>query len=136
MYIAINGYDVIDKGSMNDKLYRASLLSGMDVIGKRLVGTPPKVVQSSNSETYTENKTTIYLCLCGETIDPNTLAFVYIHELAHSRTPWWYWGHGNIFRRTFHELLQKAITLGLWSEVNYVKHPQHYCDITISSAIP
>ena len=64
--------------------------------------------------------------------DFNTLVFVNLHELSHLLDR--KWGHGKSFWTGFQFVLQEAVELGLYKEVDYEKHPAKYCGIVIKNS--
>ena len=65
--------------------------------------------------------------------DINTLMFVATHELAHLMTS--SVGHTPQFWENFRRILEEAVTLGLYTKVDYSKEPQSYCGIKITSTV-
>jgi predicted metal-dependent hydrolase len=63
-------------------------------------------------------------------IDPNTLMFVAIHEMAHVATE--SIGHGDEFWENFKFLLEVAAEVGVYSPEDYKKQPQEYCGMRIT----
>jgi len=61
--------------------------------------------------------------------DPNTTAFVLIHELGHIMT--YENGHPPIFWKNMGYLLKKADEIGVYDVVDYSKSPVDYCGVTI-----
>lgn len=66
-------------------------------------------------------------------VDTNVLLYVAIHELAHLMTKGM--GHTDTFWDNFKFLLREAIAIGVYKKVDYARHPQKYCGITISSSV-
>lgn len=109
---------------------------------KRLVGgfNPKKIIETlptSEFTAYTENKgEKIAFCLNSEKnsdhlIDPNTLTFVAIHELAHIASE--SIGHeSKEFWQNFKFLLEQAKEINIIELVDYKKQPKRYCGMTIS----
>ena len=109
---------------------------------KRLVGgfNPKKIIETlptSEFTAYTENKgEKIAFCLNSEKnsdhlIDPNTLTFVAIHELAHIASE--SIGHeSKEFWQNFKFLLEQAKEIDIIELVDYKKQPKRYCGMTIS----
>lgn len=99
---------------------------------------PNKINETKQGERYTSytvNKSAMNLCLRhknkGEDlIDPNTVAFVALHELAHIMTK--SVGHTEEFWKNFKFLLKNAVNLGIYDHVDYSTDPQPYCGITVS----
>ena len=63
-------------------------------------------------------------------IDPNTLLFVAIHELAHVMTN--VEGHKQVFWQNFKFLLVEAKEAGIYVPVDYKKNPEPYCGMDIT----
>ena len=109
---------------------------------KRLVAgfNPKKIIETlptSEFTAYTENKgEKIAFCLNSEKnsdhlIDPNTLTFVAIHELAHIASE--SIGHeSKEFWQNFKFLLEQAKDINIIELVDYKKQPKRYCGMTIS----
>lgn len=109
-------------------------------ITKRLIeGFNPKKIYetlpTSEFTAYSENKgEKLAFCLqknkaSNQFIDPNTLTFVALHELAHIGTK--SIGHTPEFWRTFQFLLQKAEECEIYEPVDYSKKPISYCSMII-----
>ena len=85
---------------------------------------------------YTVNKgDELNICLRNKDesfIDINTIMFVVIHELAHIITP--ETGHTENFWKNMRKLLDKAIELGLYYDVDYSLEPTNYCGMDINSS--
>ena len=62
-------------------------------------------------------------------IDPNTLMYVAIHELAHIATK--EIGHTPNFWRNFKFLLTQAKLINVYNPIDYKNEPQEYCGMTI-----
>lgn len=79
---------------------------------------------------YTENKSTIYVCLkhprTGEKYDMNTLLYVTLHEIAHVITTE-YDEHGPKWQDNFSKLLNRAYRRGIYDPSKPV--PKDYCGI-------
>ena len=92
----------------------------------------------SPDTSYSENKgQKVVVCLRDKTkppeypiIDKNTVMFVMLHEMAHLMTETI--GHTPEFWNNFKRILQDAIHLGIWQEVNYAHRPTPYCGMTIT----
>ena len=108
---------------------------------KRLVdGFNPKRISetlpTSNLTAYSENKgEKIAFCLNttkdeNKLIDINTLTFVAIHELSHIMTK--SIGHEPEFWKNFKFLLENAVKIKIYEEVDYKKEPQGYCGMQIT----
>ncbi len=82
---------------------------------------------------YTEDKTTIYLCLNDENGKPypmNTLLYVALHEISHVLNTKSY-GHDKNFSDIFDKLLCRAARLGVYDPNS--RHPEMYAGVNISS---
>jgi len=108
---------------------------------KRLVKgfNPKKVMETlptSEYTAYSENKgEKLAFCLTkkkneGNMIEPNTLTFVSIHEVAHIMTK--SVGHNKEFWDNFKFLLENAKEIGIYSPVDYAKNPTEYCGMDIT----
>ena len=62
-------------------------------------------------------------------IDINTLTFVALHELTHLMTE--SIGHKQEFWTNFKFMLKNAVSEGLYTPVDYTKHPTDYCGLMI-----
>lgn len=104
-------------------------------------GFNPKTIQetlpTSEYTAYSENKgEKIAFCLdknkSGKDglIDPNTLMFVAIHELAHVASK--SIGHTDEFWRNFKFLLQEAEKINIYVPEDYKKEPKEYCGMEIT----
>tara|TARA_X000001036_G_scaffold204130_1_gene191801 strand:- start:555 stop:1148 length:594 start_codon:yes stop_codon:yes gene_type:complete len=108
---------------------------------KRLVKgfNPKKIMETlptSEYTAYSENKgEKLAFCLTkkkneGNMIEPNTLTFVSIHEVAHIMTK--SVGHNKDFWNNFKFLLENAKEIGIYSPVDYSKNPTEYCGMDIT----
>lgn len=115
----------------------------------------PYINQLNNN--LMENKTTIYetdpnsdltsysvnkgeeLAFClkskktGLLHDLNLLMYVALHEMAHIACP--ETGHGELFKKIFKFLTDKAIDLNIYIKVDYNLQPIEYCGMVLSSSI-
>jgi hypothetical protein len=107
----------------------------------RLVeGYNPKKISetlpTSEFTAFSENKgEKLAFCLNTEKdgdnlIDPNTLTFVAIHELAHIATK--SVGHKDEFWSNFKFLLGEAAKINIYSQTDYKKKPVRYCGMNIT----
>ncbi len=108
---------------------------------KRLVDnfdpqTVKEILPTSEYTAYSENKGE-KLAFCTTTtkkgdklIDPNTLMYVAIHELAHIATK--SIGHTQEFWQNFKFLLQNAVKIKIYNPVNYKKKNKNYCGMKIT----
>lgn len=94
---------------------------------------------SSPHTSYSENKgEKIVLCLRDKMhppypfVDDNTVMFVTLHEMSHLMTA--SNGHTNEFWANFKRLLQDAMKLGIYHQVNYSRNPVDYCGMTITDS--
>ena len=104
-------------------------------------GFNPKTIQetlpTSEYTAYSENKgEKIAFCLDrkkggnGGLIDPNTLMFVAIHELAHVASV--SIGHTDEFWKNFKFLLQEAEKINIYVPEDYKNKPKEYCGMDIT----
>lgn len=108
---------------------------------KRLVDnfdpqTVKEILPTSEYTAYSENKGE-KLAFCTTTtkkgdklIDPNTLMYVAIHELAHIATK--SIGHTQEFWQNFKFLLQNAVKIKIYNPVDYKKKNKNYCGMKIT----
>lgn len=93
---------------------------------------------TADSTSYSENKgEKIVVCLRDKApphklVDENTVMFVILHEMAHLMTTTV--GHTPEFWANFKRILQDAIQVGIYKEVNYTRQPTAYCGMTISDS--
>jgi len=104
-------------------------------------GFNPKTIQetlpTSEFTAYSENKgEKIAFCLDrkksgkGGLIDPNTLMFVAIHEMAHVASE--SVGHTDEFWKNFKFLLIEAEKIDIYKPIDYKSDPQEYCGMDIT----
>jgi hypothetical protein len=92
---------------------------------------------NADSTSYSENKgDKIVVCLRDKVppyklVDTNTVMFVVLHEMAHLMTTTI--GHTPEFWTNFKRILQDAVSVGVYREINYDRSPVQYCGMTISS---
>ena len=98
--------------------------------------TVKEILPTSEYTAYSENKGE-KLAFCTTTtkkgdklIDPNTLMYVAIHELAHIATK--SIGHTQEFWQNFKFLLQNAVKIKIYNPVNYKKKNKAYCGMKIT----
>lgn len=100
---------------------------------------PKKIMETlptSEYTAYSQNKgEKMAFCLNTEKegnqlIDPNTLTFVALHELAHIATK--SIGHKDEFWNNFKFLLGEASKIGIYKQVDYKKKPARYCGTDIN----
>lgn len=68
-----------------------------------------------------------------EFVDKNVVMYVAIHEMAHIMTK--EIGHTDSFWQNFRFLVEEAMSIGVYTKVDYSKDPQDYCGIKIQSSI-
>ena len=96
------------------------------------------VEKSGSSTSYSINKgEKIILCLRSRDVeeklsDLNTIMFVALHEFAHIATT--SIGHTPEFWENFKWILQEAINIGIYREVDYKSKPQDYCGMQITGS--
>ena len=93
---------------------------------------------SSSLTSYSINKgEEISFCLRSKKTkqlhDINLIMYVAIHELSHIACP--VIGHGPIFKMIFKKLLEEAIILGIYTQVDYSINPIEYCGMMLTSSI-
>jgi predicted metal-dependent hydrolase len=92
----------------------------------------------ADSTSYSENKgDKIVVCLRDKAkpyrlVDCNTVMFVILHEMAHLMTTTV--GHTPEFWANFRRILQDAVQIGIYRQVNYAKSPTPYCGMTITDS--
>jgi len=65
----------------------------------------------------------------GELHDENTIMYVILHELAHMVNT--EWGHEKDFWDKFQFLLNEAVSIGIYTPIDYSKKPVKYCGLDI-----
>ena len=91
-----------------------------------------------SSTSYSENKgEKIVVCLRDKKepypfVDDNTVMFVLLHEMAHLMSTTI--GHTPEFWTNFRRMLQDAVAIGIYQNVNYAKSPTPYCGMTITDS--
>jgi len=103
---------------------------------------PKKIVETlptSEYTAYSENKgQKIAFCLNKEKkdnenlIDPNTLMFVALHEMAHVASK--SIGHNTEFWDNFTFLIEEAEEIQIYKPIDYSKQNAGYCGMTITSS--
>uniref|UniRef100_A0A6C0C625 Uncharacterized protein n=1 Tax=viral metagenome TaxID=1070528 RepID=A0A6C0C625_9ZZZZ len=95
-----------------------------------------EILPTSEFTAYSENKGE-KLAFCTTTtkkgdklIDPNTLMFVALHELAHVATK--SIGHTQEFWGNFKFILQNAVEIKIYNPVDYKKKNKNYCGMKIT----
>lgn len=102
----------------------------LDNLVKRLYPLDPIVKDIeffSDNKSYTINKEKTYMCLRdeqGQYYDPNSLTYVLLHEIAHSKCD--EIGHTKKFEELFAELLEEAHKKGLYDP--NIPMPNNYCN--------
>lgn len=100
------------------------------------------ISESSPSSQYTsysvDKGERIVLCIrqkdkLSSFVDMNTILFVAIHELGHLMTD--EIGHTPVFWANFKFLLEEAVTIGIYTKVDYAEKPEKYCGIKIQSTV-
>ena len=109
-------------------------------VARLVEGFNPKKISetlpTSEFTAYSENKgEKLAFCLNTEKngnnlIDPNTLTFVAIHELAHIATK--SVGHKDEFWSNFKFLLGEASKINIYNQTDYKKKPVRYCGMNIT----
>ncbi len=88
-----------------------------------------RVTIQEGDKSYSLDKEEIYLCVrdkkSGKIYDDNMLVYVLLHELAHcvNREDV---GHTQAFHKTFNELLERAIQVGIYNP--NIPHVKDYCE--------
>jgi len=111
--------------------YASSSHPVLDIVRSNFTRLDPSYANIPLSEadsSYTENKSTITLCLknkSGRYYDINTVMYVALHELAHvlSHTH----GHGDEFRQNFADLLRRGAAAGIYDPRQPI--PATYCGV-------
>jgi hypothetical protein len=71
--------------------------------------------------------------ITGKFHNINLLMYVAIHEMAHMACP--ETGHGDLFKKVFLFLTEKAIDMELYIKINYEINNVEYCGMILSSSI-
>lgn len=93
---------------------------------------------TADTTSYSENKgDKIVVCLRDkrpphDLVDENTIMFVILHEMAHLMTTTI--GHTPEFWANFRRILQDAVSVGIYTPVNYNRSPTEYCGMTITDS--
>ena len=97
-----------------------------------------EILPTSEFTAYSENKGE-KLAFCTTTtkkgnklIDPNTLMFVALHELAHIATK--SIGHTKEFWDNFEFLLRESVKDGIYKHIDFNNDPHYYCGIQITDS--
>lgn len=97
--------------------------------------------EGTSSEGYTSYSVNkgerIIVCLrqkeLNEFSDDNVVMYVVIHELAHCAIT--EIGHTQYFWKTFKWFLEEAVSIGIYTKVDYKKNPQPYCGIRLTTSV-
>jgi len=99
---------------------------------------PEVIVENTpggSDTSYTINKgRRMYVCIrdgAGKLLDPHTVTFVVLHELAHIGH-YYGWGHGQSYWEVFKFVLTNAAESGVHQPVNYRYTPRKYCGIAVT----
>lgn len=82
----------------------------------------------SGTSAYTENKSTIYMCMKdenGKYYAMNTLVYVSLHEISHVLNK--SYGHDDSFKKIFSDLLKRAQMVGIYNPAQPI--PNSYCGV-------
>jgi predicted metal-dependent hydrolase len=96
--------------------------------------------QDSAHTSYSVNKgEQIVFCLrtkrTGNKLhDINLVMYVVLHEISHVGCPI-YDNHGPLFRKIFAFFTAKAIEMGLYKKIDFERHPEEYCGMTLNESI-
>ena len=128
-YFNTSGLVDIDDADTDDKRKIYRLIERYNPTGLR------ETAHDSMSTSYNINKgDAIHMCLnerpdTDKLHDMNTLIFVMLHEMAHTATvekqhvpPFWV---------TFKMLLLNAVDCGIYTPVDYAKHPITFCGLDV-----
>jgi hypothetical protein len=66
-------------------------------------------------------------------VDKNLVLYVAIHEISHLATA--SIGHDQTFWDNFKFILQEAVDIGIYTKVDYAKHPAPYCGIKVTNSV-
>lgn len=111
----------------------------MKTIGEKGITKLEEINASSSSEYTEHNRKTLKLCLGKrkvieekeDIIDINTLVFVVLHELAHTMTI--EKGHTKEFLDNWKFLLNQAVTINIYTPVNYKNNNHSYCGTRLTN---
>jgi len=62
--------------------------------------------------------------------DIETVFFVMLHECAHIAN-YNGWGHDTRFWTVFKFIIHEAVLAGVYTPIDYAKHPKEYCGISV-----
>lgn len=86
---------------------------------------------------YTINKgDEIVFCLRNENKDLhniNLLMYVVLHEISHVACP--EQGHTDLFKKIFAFIVETAISIDVYTKIDFYNNPVRYCGLTISDSI-
>jgi len=116
------------------KEYISQLNDNLKEANTKIFETDP----NSELTSYSVNKgEELAFCLkskkTGQLHDINLLMYVALHEMAHIGCP--ETGHGELFKKIFKFLTEKAIELNIYTKVDYNATPIEYCGMILSSSI-
>ena len=115
------------------KIYQDPLILKIKYDVSQLDPRIDKIDFFSSDESFTEDKTKIFLCLKdenGQYYDYNMLMYVAIHECSHALTDVIDEEHKTPeFRGMFESLLTKAVKLGLYNSTTPLQ--KHYCGVDL-----
>jgi len=66
-------------------------------------------------------------------VDKNIVIYVAIHELGHIMTN--EVGHTDGYWKLFKRILLEAVSIGVYTKIDFAAHPVEYCGITITSSV-
>jgi predicted RND superfamily exporter protein len=100
------------------------------------------VLESSEDSVYTSYSVNkgdqIVFCLRSRDIPNqmhrmNLLMYVVLHEMSHVACP--EYGHTELFKKIFAFITERAISIGLYTKIDFAKEPTEYCGLTITDSI-
>jgi hypothetical protein len=100
------------------------------------------IMESSENSIYTSYSVNkgeeIIFCLRSrskknELHDINLVMYVVLHEMAHVACP--EYGHGDLFKKIFAFLTERAVELNLYTKIDFYKNPTEYCGLIINDSI-
>lgn len=101
-----------------------------------------EVLESSEDSVYTSYSVNkgeqIIFCLRSRKIKNqmhklNLLMYVVLHEMAHVACP--EYGHTELFKKIFAFITKTAISIGLYTKIDFKDHPMEYCGLIITDSI-
>lgn len=101
--------------------------------------SPDALSEGGNEVGYTSysvNKKQLVMCVRHPNrafVDFNVLTYVAVHELGHFMTD--EVGHTDKFWANFRRLLEEAMSMGIYTKIDYASNPQPYCGIKIASSV-